>query len=122
MPSVMDSSPHRASPIDVLRHLASQGSFEHPLQSGTSASDARAVAMRRDLVTMVSAIDPEDPAALAQIRQPMLRRIVLAEWGEGALSDPVSLVMLRAVDRLVAIDPELRELLQRAAIVLKREA
>jgi len=78
--------------------------------------------MRRDLSHLVSTIDPENPASLAEVRLRILRRILLAEWGEAALGDYVSLVMLRAADRLVAVDPEMRDLLRRAVVMLKHSA
>ncbi|WP_143109270.1 hypothetical protein [Dyella sp. OK004] len=120
----MSPPTHRISPLDVLRHIASHGGAVPAGMDGSavSAAEARQVAMQRDLGVMVSAIDPEDPASLAKVRLPLLRRIVLAEWGEGALGDQASLAMLRAVDRLVAIDPEKSDLLRRAVAMLKQSA
>ncbi|MDQ0008252.1 hypothetical protein J2T07_000411 [Luteibacter jiangsuensis] len=75
--------------------------------------------MRRDLHELVSTVDPEDAVSLAEVRLPMLRRILLAEWGDAALGDYASLVMLRSVDRLVAVDPKMRDLFRRAVVALK---
>ncbi|HEV2680549.1 MAG TPA: hypothetical protein VGV14_08615 [Rhodanobacter sp.] len=115
MPSPMGSIPHRTSLLDVLRHIASHRDLSSP-------PDVREIAMRRDLSHLVSTIDPENPASLAEVRLRILRRVLLAEWGEAALGDYPSLVMLRAADRLVAVDPEMRDLLRRAVVMLKRSA
>ncbi|TCV97795.1 hypothetical protein EC912_101812 [Luteibacter rhizovicinus] len=105
---------HRSSLLDVLRRIES-----HLSLSPSPALDAREMVMRRDLHDLVTAVDPEDAVSLAEVRLPVLRRILLAEWGEAALGDYASLVMLRSVDRLVAMDPRMRDLLRRAVVALK---
>lgn len=77
--------------------------------------------MKRELADLLREIDPDDQASLESIRLPMLRKILLAEWGEPALSDPSSQVMLRAADRLIAVDPKMHETLRLAVIALKSQ-
>lgn len=77
--------------------------------------------MKRELGHLLKETDPDDPASLESIRLPMLRKIALAEWGELALSDPSAQVMLRAADRLIAVEPKIQETLRRAVIVLKSQ-
>lgn len=77
------------------------------------------MAMKHELADLLREIDPDDPASLESIRLPVLRKILTAEWGELALSDPSSQVMLRAADRLIAVDPRMQETLRRAVVALK---
>ena len=77
--------------------------------------------MKRELGELLKDTDPDDPASLESIRLPLLRKIALTEWGELALSDPSSQVMLRAADRLIAVEPKIRETLRRAVIALKSQ-
>jgi len=77
--------------------------------------------MKRELGHLLKETDPDDPASLESIRLPMLRKIALAEWGELALSDPSAQAMLRAADRLIAVEPKIQETLRRAVIVLKSQ-
>jgi hypothetical protein len=110
----------RPSLIDILRHIAS-GVAPMPGHAGSPAREAGEIAMKRELADLLRAIDPDDRASLENIRLPMLRKILLAEWGELALSDPSLQVMLRAADRLVAVDPKMQETLRRAVIALKSQ-
>ncbi|BDU22119.1 hypothetical protein DYGSA30_35760 [Dyella sp. GSA-30] len=92
-----------------------------PGHAGSPAREAGEIVMKRELADLLTAIDPDDRASLENIRLPMLRKILLAEWGELALSDPSMQVMLRAADRLVAVDPKMQETLRRAVIALKSQ-
>jgi hypothetical protein len=92
-----------------------------PGRARTPAQEAGDMAMKRELADLLREIDPDDPSALESIRLPMLRKIWLAERGEQALADPPSQVMLRAADRLIAVDPKMRETLRRAVIELKSQ-
>lgn len=98
----------RRSLLDVLR-LVSDSRLRHT---------PRDQALWRDLVVIAAQVRPDDPGALAKVRLPLLKRILVAEWGEAALHDEVALAMLRAVDRLVAVDPEMSETLRRAVVAL----
>ena len=97
---------------DVLRLVAE--SRTRPYQSPHD------MALWRELAAIARDAALDDPASLARIRLPMLRRILEAEWGAPALRDEATLAMLRAEDRLLAIDPEMSELLRRAVAALKR--
>ena len=63
---------------------------------------------------------PDDAASLARVRLPLLRCILASEWGKPSLQDDIALAMLRAVDRLVVIDPDMHDVLRRAVATLKR--
>jgi hypothetical protein len=116
----MTVSNQRPSLIDILRHIAS-GVAPMPGHAGSPARKAADMAMKHELADLLREIDPDDQASLERIRLPMLRKILLAEWGELALSDPSSQVMLRAADRLIAVDPKMQETLRRAVIALKSQ-
>lgn len=92
-----------------------------PGHAGSPAREAGEAAMKRELTDLLKEIDPDDRASLESIRLPMLRKILLAEWGELALSDPSAQVMLRAADRLIAVDPKMQETLRRAVVALKSQ-
>jgi len=80
----------------------------------------RDMALWRELAALAADARPDDPASLARIRLPLLRRILEAEWGAPALRDELALAMLRAEDRLIAVDPELSDLVRRAVLALRR--
>ena len=96
---------------DVLRLVAE--SRTRPYHS------PRDMALWRELAAIARDAVLDDPASLARIRLPLLRRILEAEWGAPALRDEGTLAMLRAEDRMVAIDPEMGDLLRRAVATLK---
>lgn len=73
-----------------------------------------------ELAIIAAEASPDDPASLARIRLPLLRCILATEWGKPALQDDIALAMLRAVDRLVVIDPDMHDVLRRAVATLKR--
>jgi hypothetical protein len=97
---------------DVLRLVAD--SRTRPYHS------SRDMALWRELAAIVADAKPDDPASLAEVRLPLLRRILEAEWGAPALRDEIALAMLRAVDQLIAVDPEMNDVLRRAVTTLKR--
>lgn len=97
---------------DVLRLVAE--SRTRPYHS------PRDLALWRELAAIAAEAKPDDPASLARIRLPLLRRILEAEWGAPALRDELAMAMLRAEDRLIAVDPEMTEVLRRAVLVLRR--
>lgn len=97
---------------DVLRLVAE--SRTRPYRS------PRDLALWRELAAIAADARPDDPASLARIRLPLLRRILQAEWGAPALRDELALAMLRAEDRLIAVDPEMMDVLRRAVIALRR--
>ncbi|MGO4703867.1 hypothetical protein [Dyella sp. 2RAB6] len=78
------------------------------------------MALWRELAVIAADARPDDPASLARIRLPLLRRILEAEWGVPALRDELALAMLRAEDRLIAVDPEMRDVLRRVVLTLRR--
>ena len=110
----------RASLIDILRHIAS-GIARMPEHAGSSTREAAETAMKCELVDLLRDIEPDNRASLESIRLPLLRKLLLAERGELALSDPSLQVMLRAADRLIAVDPKMQETLRRAVIALKSQ-
>lgn len=118
VPPLMPPSPTVAWPTqrrllpDVLRRVAE--SRTRPYHS------PRDMVLWRELAAMAAGTRPDDPASLARIRLPLLRRILEAEWGKPALRDEITLAMLRAVDGLVAVDPEMSDVLRRAVVALKR--
>lgn len=97
---------------DVLRLVAE--SRTRPYHS------PRDMALWRELAAIVADVRPDHPASLSTIRLPLLRRILEAEWGAPALRDETTLAMLRTEDRLIAIDPEMSDVLRRAVVMLKR--
>jgi hypothetical protein len=108
----------RASLIDILRHIAN-GVAPMPWHAGSPTREASEIAMKRELADLLREIDTDDQASLESIRLPVLRKIMRAEWGEPALSDPSTQVMLRAADRLIAVDPKMHETWRLAVIALK---
>jgi hypothetical protein len=97
---------------DVLRLVADARtlSYQHP----------RDLLLWRDLAAIAAEAAPGDAASLARVRLPLLRCILVSEWGKPALQDDIALAMLRAVDRLVVIDPDMHDVLRRAVATLKR--
>jgi hypothetical protein len=120
----MTSLPHYVSPIETVRRLASGEIAAAVISHGVVpfAQEDSEHAMRRDLSKLVASVDTEDRASLDMIRLPLLRKIVLWEWGESALTDHFAMALLRATDRLIAIDPEMRKLLRRAVVALKKSS
>ena len=111
--SVAMAGPLRRRPLlDVLQLVSA--SRTRPYHSPHD------MALWRELADLVAQTRQDEPASLARIRLPLLRRILEAEWGAPALRDEVMLAMLRIEERLLAIDPELNEILRRAVATLKR--
>ncbi|MEV8518368.1 hypothetical protein ABZR86_01075 [Dyella marensis] len=102
----------RRSLLDVLRLVAD--SRTRPYHS------PRDMALWRELAELVAQTRQDEAISLARIRLPLLRRILAAEWGAPALHDEVALAMLRTEERLMAVDPEMGEILRRAVATLKR--
>jgi len=112
LPAAMAWPTRRRLLPDVLRLVAD--SRVRPYHSPQD------MALWRELAAIAADAKPDDPVSLARIRLPLLRRILEAEWGAPALRDEMTLAMLRTEDRLVAVDPELCDVLRRAVMALKR--
>ncbi len=112
VPAAMPWPTRRRMLPDVLRLVAE--SRTRPYHS------PRDMALWRELAAIVADVRPDHPASLSTIRLPLLRRILEAEWGAPALRDETTLAMLRTEDRLIAVDPDMSDVLRRAVMMLKR--
>lgn len=102
----------RRSLLDVLRLVGDART--RPYHS------PRDMLLWRELAELVAHTRQDELASLARIRQPLLRRILEAEWGAPALHDEIALAMLRTEESLLAVDPEMCDVLRRAVATLKR--
>ncbi|WP_266158311.1 hypothetical protein [Dyella silvatica] len=112
--------------IDALRQLGKASSSKssgrteggQPKQ-GLPDAIVEQPGLREELRTLVAAVDTDDDAAVVAIRLPMLRCILLRQWGGAAANDQAFIGMVAAIDRTISADSRLAELVRHAIRALK---
>lgn len=78
-------------------------------------------ALRRQLRALVAQVDPHAPDVASRLRPPIIREILLWEFGAAFRSHPDFLDMVDAVDQAIAADPQLQGRLGALIQVLRAE-
>ncbi|HEY4145274.1 hypothetical protein [Pinirhizobacter sp.] len=102
--------------IDTLRRV---GRAVTVGSQDTQAAKAGEPGLREMLANLVAESELDSEPAMDQLRQRMLRVILLREWGDSAATDPAFPGMIDSVDATIRGDERLRQLFRDAVRRLK---
>lgn len=72
--------------------------------SGVRAAE-QSRSLKTDLATLISEVDLDSEEAVRRLRRPILRRILLSEFGEGFAEHPDFAAMMERIELALDVDP-----------------